>query len=52
MAITESKAFEAMLTHHRTLVEHVGIRVVALTGAVAAGIPYEAAAAELVAYLV
>ena len=51
MAITESEAFEAMLTHHRTLVEHVGIRVAALTGAVAAGRPHEAAAAELVAYL-
>ena len=49
--MTNTEAFEAMLTHHRTLVEHVGIRVAALTRAVVAGLPYEAAAAELVAYL-
>ena len=51
MTITQTEAFEAMLAHHRALVEHVGIRMSALTGAVAAGSPHEAAAAALVAYL-
>jgi uncharacterized protein (DUF2249 family)/iron-sulfur cluster repair protein YtfE (RIC family) len=51
VTITQTEAFEAMLAHHRALVEHVGIRMSALTGAVAAGSPHEAAAAALVAYL-
>jgi hypothetical protein len=51
VTITEPEAFEAMLTHHRALVVGVGIRVAALTEAVAAGSVHEAAAAELGAYL-
>src|ERR1039458_3186078 len=51
VTIAQTEAFEAMLAHHRALVEHVGIRMSALTGAVAAGSTYEAAAAALVAYL-
>lgn len=48
---TETGAFEVMLAHHRVLEEQVGVRVAALSGAVGAGGSYEAAAAELVAYL-
>ena len=51
MMVTKNEAFEAILDHHRALAEHVGIRVAALTGAVAAGSAHEVAAAELVAYL-
>lgn len=51
MTNAETEAFETMLAHHRALIEHVGIRVAALTGAVDAGSAHEAAVAELVAYL-
>jgi len=48
---TETEAAEAMLTHHRSLLENVGVRVEGLSRAVALGSAYEAAAADLVAYL-
>jgi uncharacterized protein (DUF2249 family) len=48
---TETEAFEAMLAHHRALTDHVGIRVAALTGALAANSAHEVPAAELVAFL-
>ena len=51
MTITETEAAEAMLAHHRSLLENVGVRVEGLSRAVAVGGPYEAAAADLVAYL-
>lgn len=51
MTITQVEALEAMLQHHRTLVGDVGIRVTALAEAVNSGIAYEAAVAELIAYL-
>ena len=51
MTKTETGAFEAMLTHHRALEEHVGSRVAALTSAVTMGSPHEAPLAELVACL-
>ena len=51
MTTTETEAFEAMLAHHQALDEHVGIRVAALTGAVASRGAHEAATADLVAYL-
>jgi uncharacterized protein (DUF2249 family) len=51
MTITQTEAFDAMLEHHRTLDEHVGVRIAALVGAVESGIAYEPAVAALVAYL-
>jgi uncharacterized protein (DUF2249 family)/hemerythrin-like domain-containing protein len=51
MTITQTEAFDAMLEHHRTLDEHVGIRITALVGAAEGGIAYEPAVAALVAYL-
>jgi uncharacterized protein (DUF2249 family)/iron-sulfur cluster repair protein YtfE (RIC family) len=51
VTITETEAVEAMLTHHRSLDEHVGIRVAALSRSVATNSQYEPAVAELVAYL-
>ena len=51
MTRTEHEAFEAMLGHHRALTDHVGIRVAALTGALAANSAHEVPAAELVAFL-
>jgi uncharacterized protein (DUF2249 family)/hemerythrin-like domain-containing protein len=51
MTITQTEAFDAMLQHHRTLDEHVGVRIAALVGAVESGIAYEPAVAALVAYL-
>ena len=51
MTITQSEARDAMLRHHRTLDEQVGIRVAALGGAVDDGIAYEPAVAALVTYL-
>ncbi|MHB8430793.1 MAG: DUF2249 domain-containing protein [Acidimicrobiales bacterium] len=49
--MNKNEAFEAILDHHRALIENVGIRVAALTVAVSAGRAYEVAGAELVAYL-
>lgn len=51
MTITQTEAAEAMLSHHRSLLENVGVRVEGLSRAVAVGGAYEAAAADLVAYL-
>src|SRR5665213_4385232 len=51
MTITQTEAFDAILQHHRTLDEHVGVRIAALVGAVEGGIAYEPAVAALVAYL-
>ena len=51
MTITQTEALEAMLRHHRTLEEHVGIRIAALAGAVGNGIGYEPAVAALLTYL-
>jgi uncharacterized protein (DUF2249 family) len=51
MTITQAEALDAMLRHHRSLDEHVGIRIAALVGAVDHGIAYEPAVAALVAYL-
>ena len=51
MTITQTEARDAMLRHHRTLDEQVGIRVAALGGAVDDGIAYEPAVAALVTYL-
>ena len=51
MTITQDEALEAMLRHHRSLDEHVGIRVDALVGAVDHGTAYEPAVATLVTYL-
>jgi uncharacterized protein (DUF2249 family)/iron-sulfur cluster repair protein YtfE (RIC family) len=51
MTITQTEALDAMLRHHRTLEEHVGIRIAALAGAVGNGVGYEPAVAALVTYL-
>jgi uncharacterized protein (DUF2249 family)/iron-sulfur cluster repair protein YtfE (RIC family) len=51
VTITQTEAAEAMLSHHRSLLENVGVRVEGLSRAVAVGGAYEAAAADLVAYL-
>jgi len=51
MTITQAEALDAMLRHHRSLDEHVGIRIAALVGAVDHGTAYEPAVAALVAYL-
>jgi uncharacterized protein (DUF2249 family)/iron-sulfur cluster repair protein YtfE (RIC family) len=50
-AITETAAYEAMLEHHRRLGEELAVRADAVSGAVAAGRPYGAAVAGLIAYL-
>ena len=51
MAERDEEARRAILAHHQELLEGVRIRVAALAGAVAAGEPYDAPRAELVAYL-
>ncbi len=51
MTITQSEALDAMLRHHRTLDEHVGIRIAALVGAVDQGLAYAPTVAALVTYL-
>ena len=51
MTITQVDALEAMLEHHRTLVEDVDRRIGAIAEAVGRGIPYRAAVAALVTYL-
>jgi uncharacterized protein (DUF2249 family)/iron-sulfur cluster repair protein YtfE (RIC family) len=50
-AITATEAYEAMLEHHKRLGEELAGRAGAVSGAVAAGRPYGAAVAGLVAYL-
>ena len=49
--ITSVDAYEAMLEHHKRLGEELAGRADAVSGAVAAGRPYGAAVAGLVAYL-
>jgi uncharacterized protein (DUF2249 family)/iron-sulfur cluster repair protein YtfE (RIC family) len=49
--ITAIDAYEAMLEHHKRLSEELARRADAVSGAVAAGRPYGAAVAGLVAYL-
>jgi uncharacterized protein (DUF2249 family)/iron-sulfur cluster repair protein YtfE (RIC family) len=51
MTITATEAYEAMLEHHKRLGEELAGRADAVSGAVAAGRPYGAAVAGLVAYL-
>jgi uncharacterized protein (DUF2249 family) len=50
-AITETEAYEAMLEHHKRLGGELAVRADAVSGAVAAERPYEAAVADLIAYL-
>lgn len=49
--ITATEAYEAMLEHHKRLGEELAGRADAVSGEVAAGRPYGAAVAGLVAYL-
>lgn len=49
--MTASEAYEAVLEHHERLGEELAARADAVSGAVAAGQPYGAAVAGLVAYL-
>jgi hypothetical protein len=51
MTITGTEAYEAMRAHHRILDEQLTTHVAAVSWAVAAGRPHEAALAGLVAYL-
>jgi len=51
MTITATEAYEAMLAHHATLGEELTRRADAVSAAVAAGRPYGAAVAGLIAYL-
>jgi uncharacterized protein (DUF2249 family) len=51
MTTTETEAFEAMLAHHASLTDGVEHRFAALRSAVAAGAPYQARVADLVAYI-
>ncbi len=51
MTITATEAYKAMLEHHKRLGERLAGRADAVSGAVAAGEPYGAAVAGLVAYL-
>ncbi|GEM_PF-104446 len=50
-ATAPNEAYEAMRAHHRALSEQLSARTDALSEAVAAGRPHEAAIAEVVAYL-
>jgi uncharacterized protein (DUF2249 family) len=51
VTMTESQAFDAMLAHHRILVEEVARRMRTLESTVEGGAGHGPAAAELVAYL-
>jgi uncharacterized protein (DUF2249 family) len=51
MTSTETEAFKGILDHHRSLENDVSARVGSLQHTVEAGVPYEPAVAELVAYL-
>ncbi len=51
MSITGAEAYEAMRTHHRLLSEQLSTRAAAVSEAVAAGRPHEAAVADVIAYL-
>ena len=51
MTITATQAYEVMLEHHKRLGEELAGRADAVSSAVAAGRPYGAAVASLIAYL-
>jgi uncharacterized protein (DUF2249 family) len=51
VTITGTEAYEAMRTHHRVLSEQLSTRAAAVSEAVTAGRPHQAAVASLVAYL-
>ena len=51
MTITGTGAYEAMRTHHQMLSEQLAAHVSAVSEAVTAGQPHQAAVAGLVAYL-
>lgn len=51
MTITGAEAYEAMRTHHQMLSEQLAAHVTAVSEAVTAGQPHQAAVAGLVAYL-
>jgi uncharacterized protein (DUF2249 family) len=51
MTITQVEALEAMLQHHRALVEDVDTRIAAIAEAVGRGTPYGTAVGTLVTYL-
>ena len=51
MTITQVEALEAMMQHHRTLVEGVDSRIAAIAVAVGRGTPYGATVGALVTYL-
>lgn len=51
MTMTRTEAVEAMFAHHRTLDQQLKLRVTSLTGAVAAGGPYDQEVADLLAYV-
>ena len=51
MTITGAEAYEAMRTHHRLLSEQLSSRAAAVSEAVTAGRPHDAAVAGLIAYL-
>ena len=51
MTITQVEALEAMLQHHRTLVEDVDSRITAIAEAVGRGTPDGPAVGALVTYL-
>ena len=52
MAVTETKAFEAILGHHRSMREEVAARLDVLRSAAGSAEDYEAPASDLVAFLV
>ncbi len=51
MTMTQVEALDAMLRHHRTLVDDVDDRIRVLAGALDSGTTYQPAVVELVAYL-
>jgi uncharacterized protein YeaO (DUF488 family)/iron-sulfur cluster repair protein YtfE (RIC family) len=51
MTMTATQACEAMRAHHRVLGERLAARAGAVSGAVASGVPYQAAVGRFIAYL-
>lgn len=51
MTTTGTEAYQAMRTHHRLLSEQLSSRAAAVSEAVTAGRPHDAAVADLIAYL-
>jgi uncharacterized protein (DUF2249 family)/hemerythrin-like domain-containing protein len=51
MTITGTEAYEAMRTHHRLLSEQLNSRAAAVSEAVTAGRPHDAAVADVITYL-